>query len=204
MSIKDQVCHYYTDKLRTFGPTAKGMDWRDESSQFMRFEQLLRNCDVKNIRSLNDFGCGSGALLQYLRAKNIDPAYTGVDWCADMVETARSINTGYPNSTFVLGDRFPGPSDFTVASGVFNVRLDFPANQWTKFVESVLVHLNDSSLRGFAFNMLTSYSDPDKMRPDLFYADPAIYFDYCRRNFSKYVSLFHDYPLYEFTITVNK
>jgi hypothetical protein len=57
------------------------------------------------------------------------------------------------------------------------------------------------SRRGFSFNMLTAYSDEDKKRPDLYYASPAGFFEYCRR-YSKRVALLHDYPLYEFTIIV--
>ena len=58
------------------------------------------------------------------------------------------------------------------------------------------------SRRGFAFNMLTSYSDADRMRSDLHYGDPAAYFDLCKRRFSRNVALLHDYELYEFTIVV--
>jgi hypothetical protein len=57
------------------------------------------------------------------------------------------------------------------------------------------------SRRGFAFNMLTGYADADRMRPDLYYADPHAVFDRCRR-FSRRVALLHDYPLYEFTMLV--
>ena len=58
--------------------------------------------------------------------------------------------------------------------------------------------------RGFAFNMLTSYSDPDRMRSDLFYGDPRHFFDHAKRTFSKQVALLHDYGLYEFTILVRR
>ena len=50
--------------------------------------------------------------------------------------------------------------------------------------------------------MLTSYSDPDRMRPDLYYGDPCRLFDHCKRRYSRHVALLHDYGLYEFTILV--
>ena len=56
--------------------------------------------------------------------------------------------------------------------------------------------------RGFAFNALTRYSDADRRRPDLYYADPLELFDRCKRTYSRFVALLHDYPLYEFTIVV--
>ena len=52
--------------------------------------------------------------------------------------------------------------------------------------------------------MLSTYSDPDRRRDDLYYADPREMFDICSRRFSPRVSLLHDYPLYEFTIIVRK
>ena len=60
------------------------------------------------------------------------------------------------------------------------------------------------STKGFAFNLLTRYSDSELMRPDLYYADPLFLFDYCKNKYSRLVSIIHDYPLYEFTVLVRK
>ena len=54
------------------------------------------------------------------------------------------------------------------------------------------------------FNALTLYSDVEKRRGDLFYADPLAVFDRCKRQYSRFVTLLHDYPLYEFTIMVRR
>ena len=58
--------------------------------------------------------------------------------------------------------------------------------------------------RGFAFNMLTSYSDPERMRDDLYYADPCALLRLCKRELSRHVALLHDYGLWEFTIVVRQ
>jgi hypothetical protein len=52
--------------------------------------------------------------------------------------------------------------------------------------------------------MLTSYSDPDRMRPDLYYANPGEIFDQCKQRYSPQVALLHDYGLWEFTVLVRK
>lgn len=44
--------------------------------------------------------------------------------------------------------------------------------------------LNRTSSKGFAFNCLTSYSDAEKMRDHLYYADPCEVFDHCKRHYS--------------------
>jgi hypothetical protein len=64
--------------------------------------------------------------------------------------------------------------------------------------------LNLNSRLGFAFNCLTSYSDSDKLRDHLYYANPNELFDFCKRQYSRNIALLHDYDLYEFTILVRK
>jgi len=72
------------------------------------------------------------------------------------------------------------------------------------YILDTLENINEKSKKGFSFNMLTKYSDKELMRGDLYYADPLFFFDYCKRNYSKEISLLHDYDLYEFTILVKK
>jgi hypothetical protein len=42
------------------------------------------------------------------------------------------------------------------------------------------------------------------MRPDLYYGDPAFFFDHCKTHYARDVALLHDYGLYEFTLLVRK
>ncbi len=91
-------------------------------------------------------------------------------------------------------------ADFTFVSGTFNVRLDASDEAWRTYVEETLLELGARSRRGLAFNLLTTYVDWRK--EDLFYADPTHFFGFCRENLSRYVTLLHDYPLYEWTIAV--
>jgi hypothetical protein len=94
------------------------------------------------------------------------------------------------------------PADYTIASGVFNVRLDTPTGEWREYVVHTIERLSALSRRGFAFNMLTAYCDAEYMRDDLYYGDPCAFFDLCKRYHSKQVALLHDYGLYEFTVLV--
>jgi len=71
-------------------------------------------------------------------------------------------------------------------------------------METTLDALDRTSYRGFAFNCLTCFADADKMRDNLYDADPCAFFDLCRRRYSHHVALLHDYGLYEFTVLVRK
>lgn len=202
-SILADVAGYYGGKLRQHGTTPAGVDWRDAESQALRFEQLLRVVDRPDA-SLVDIGCGYGSLLPHMRARGFTGRYLGVDVAPEMVEAARAAHAGVPGATFDLGAAPDHPSDFAVASGIMNVRLRHAEDAWRAYVEETVATLDAAGRRGFAFNCLTSYSDADRMRPDLYYADPCRLFDLCKRRYSRHVALLHDYGLYEFTILVRK
>lgn len=95
-------------------------------------------------------------------------------------------------------------ADYTIESGIFNLRFDHTEESWLAYILKTLHVMNEKSRLGFAFNLLTKYSDKHLMRSDLYYADPCFLFDYCKINFSKNVVLPHDYNLYDFTILVRK
>jgi hypothetical protein len=42
------------------------------------------------------------------------------------------------------------------------------------------------------------------MRDNLYYADPFLLFDYCKKTYSRNVALLRDYGLYEFTLLIRK
>ena len=95
-------------------------------------------------------------------------------------------------------------SDYTLASGIFNIRFRATNEDWLKYILETITVMNERSLKGFSFNMLTTYSDRDYMKEELYYGDPCLFFDHCKRNFSKNVALLHDYDQYDFTILVRK
>jgi SAM-dependent methyltransferase len=202
--LLDAVQRYYSEKISEHGPTARGVDWNDQASQELRFEQLLKVCDFDLPFTINDYGCGYGALARYLEDRGCDFQYTGFDISEKMVQQARDLLRSSERCRFVASADELQRADYTVASGIFNVRLDAQDEDWKRHVFATLGRLDALSARGFSFNMLTSYSDPERMRPDLYYADPRVIFDHCKRSFSRWVALLHDYGLYEFTILVRK
>jgi hypothetical protein len=196
-----RVGSYYGEKLAAHGATPAGVDWSSADSQTLRFRQLLRICDAPGPFSVIDYGCGYGALVPFLRATGSLESYVGYDIVAAMVAEAGVLHGG-GDCRFVSRREDLTSADLTFASGIFNVKLTTPRDEWTDYVLRTLDDLAALSRRGFAFNALTSYSDPDRQRPDLYYADPLALFDHCKRRYSRFVALLHDYPLWEFTILV--
>jgi cyclopropane fatty-acyl-phospholipid synthase-like methyltransferase len=205
MDIYKKVSEYYTQKILTFGTTSQGVDWNGRESQFLRFEQLCKLLPpiADEPFSILDFGCGYGALIEYLKSKYISFSYTGYDISEEMINQAKKVFTD-SHFNFTSSEKSLSNYDYVIASGIFNVKLDTDILEWEKYIFETLEKLNELSSKGFSFNILTSYSDKEFMKDYLYYADPCFFFDYCKKNFSKNIALLHDYNLYEFTIIVRK
>lgn len=205
IELLTEVADYYSNKLANYGETPLGVDWNGVDSQFLRFEQLCKIIpNLERSFSINDLGCGYGALLDYLITSHPTASYLGVDVSKDMVRSACMRYQSTTNARFINASEPDIDGDFGVASGIFNVRLGRSDAEWFEYLEATLEVLNKTSRSGFAFNCLTSYSDDDKKRDYLYYADPSKLFDICKRRYSRHVALLHDYGLYEFTVLVRK
>jgi len=198
------VAAYYSAKLAQHGATAQGVDWNGEEGQTRRFEQLCGIVGPSGRFSVNDLGCGYGALYDYLAGRYDDFSYSGFDISESMIQAAEQAHRCRAGARFAIASAPDQMADYGMASGIFNVRLDRSDAEWRAYVEATLDVLDRTSRLGFAFNCLTSYSDADKMRDYLYYADPRSLFDHCMRRYRRNVALLHDYGLYEFTILVRK
>lgn len=199
-----EVAQYYSTKIAEHGETPRGVDWNSVESQLLRFSQLYKIIQTTNHFSLNDLGCGYGALFDYLISNNSDVTYYGYDVSNNMIEAAIARYANYTNANFSVKSEPSNIANYSVASGIFNVRLKYSDAEWTEYLINTLDVLNEKSQQGFAFNCLTSYSDTDKMRDYLYYADPCWLFNLCKRRYSHHVALLHDYGLYEFTLLIKK
>jgi SAM-dependent methyltransferase len=205
--VRSKLNQYFTEKLEQFGATAKGVDYNGEAAQQVRFTELAKIIKDPGERfSVLDYGCGYGALFDFLNSYGWQFNYYGVDLIEKMIIAAKETHKDFPNAAFTTDEKEFPIVDYLMAGSIFNNKLDVPAADWQGFVVKSLHNMNDLCSKGFSFNMLTAYSDQDRMeqRPDLFFGDPLFFFDLCKRNFSRNVALLHDYGLYDFTILVRK
>lgn len=204
VAMIEDVAAYYGSRLAEHGTTALGVDWNGTESQTLRFAQFEKLLPERTSFSVNDIGCGYGALFDYLTTRQVTIDYCGTDISAGMIEAARNRFFGRADASFVIGSKPGRIADYGFASGIFNVRLKHDAEEWWSYLVATLDMIFDSSRKGFAFNCLTSYSDTEHMKDHLYYADPCEVFDLCKRRYSRQVALLHDYGLYEFTMLVRK
>ena len=202
--LLERVEAYYRAKILEHGSVPSGVDWNSKESQELRFVQLLMVCDGTGHFSINDLGCGYGQLYDYMKKRFTEFVYHGFDVSEAMIESALERHGGNSGATFRVAHQADARADYIVASGIFNVKLDATDAEWLTYILDTLSGMDEASEKGFAFNCLSRYSDPELMRVDLYYADPCFLFDHCKRIFSRHVALLHDYGLYEFTILVRK
>lgn len=191
---------HYEACLEQFGPTAKGMNWRDEASQRLRFKVLSEVGDLRG-RSVHEVGAGAGHFSAFLTQGGYEARYSGSDISEKMVAAARSLNPGvqFECSDIMKNDAL-GIYDFVVSSGLFHVKLQACDDAWQRFTRQMLERMYRLCRIGIAFNLITDRVDFRNL--DLAYFSPEQTLDFCLENLSQYASIRHDYPLYEFTVYV--
>lgn len=203
-SILKATDAYYSDRIKKYGATNQGVDWNSVESQELRFTQLAKIFIDDDDFSICDYGCGYGGLADFLRRMGKRFQYFGIDVSAAMIEKGMELYSEDAEVHFAQGNEMPTDYDYVVASGIFNVRNEKPNDLWQEYMLEVVKTFQEHSRKGFAFNCLTKYSDADKMKGYLYYADPLYWFDYAKRHFSRNVALLHDYNLWEFTLLIRK
>lgn len=200
--LVDKIRTYYDDKLKVHGATAKGVDWKNEETQVTRFALLAEVFGDQRNFTVNDLGCGYGAFAEYLLTANVPfEKYYGYDISEEMIAESKKKFEQLPNCVFIKSGT-PTKADFTVSSGIFNVKLDTPVAEWKSVVEGLLEAMCAASERGFSFNMLNQPTAESFRREHLFYADSAFYEKLCREKFGSNVCILKHESLYEFTVVV--
>ena len=204
--LHEDVERYYTQKVLTHGASALGVDWTCQPTQELRFVQLLKICDFEHPFALNDVGCGYGALLSFLRKRyrgaKVD--YLGTDLSQAMIDKASPSRSLAIRSQFVVTAGIPRIADYSVASGIFNVKLGHPIAGWTVFIKQMLTAMHAASRIGFAVNFLAPLEQGMQDIPELYRTSPETWIRYCKRQFNVKAEVASDYGMREFTLTVRR
>jgi hypothetical protein len=196
---------YYTRRALIYGATPEGVDWPSAQSQELRIAQLLKGMNFQHACSLNDLGCGYGAALDTITkcwpAAKID--YLGIDLSPEMVHLAQLMWGGRPRAAFAVGHVSPRVADYSIASGIFNVKLGCARDRWEGLVRKTLGELGATSRRGFAVNFLAAEGGPGDI-PELYRTSPEPWVDYCETECDARVDVISGYGLPEFSLRLSK
>jgi SAM-dependent methyltransferase len=194
---------YYTDKIRTFGATPLGVDWPSTPSLELRLVQLFRACEFKRGRSINDLGCGYAAALDLMerRFPHSGTGYTGVDLSPAMIGEAERKWKKRPATAFLVGHECTRVADYSIASGIFNVKLDNDLSLWKAHVRRTLANLHLHSRRAFAVNFMLP-TPATLATPQLYCCQPDEWVAYCAGELGRSVEVVQDYGLDEYSLLV--
>ena len=207
MNQLNTISELYSNSLQKNGATSYGVGWNSSSSHNLRFDILTNELIDKrdSIISINDYGCGYGALLKYLiKSKEIQISkYNGFDISCDMINKCKEIYKDFTGKlNLVNSSTISSYSDYSIASGTFNVKLNHEDNVWEDLIYRKLQEMNRFSRKGFSFNLLST--EVDWKKSHLYYGDPLYWLKCCKSLFSKDAILIKDNNLFEWSIIVRK
>ncbi|MBX3586044.1 MAG: class I SAM-dependent methyltransferase [Ramlibacter sp.] len=201
-ALHAEIARHYTGKVVAHGPTPLGVDWSCMPTQHLRFVQLLKVREATSPCTINDLGCGYGALLSFIgqRFPGQDIDYLGIDISQAMVDAARRQWDGREGARFETASEFDRVADYTVASGIFNVKLDQPEDAWIAHIQATLTHMRAVSRLGYAVNFLTQQPSTSRGEREIYRADPGLWRSFCEDVLGSQVIILSDYGMREHTL----
>jgi SAM-dependent methyltransferase len=195
---------YYRQLLERHGDDPRAVGYNDVPTQHERYARLARLFDGAPAPfTVHEIGCGLGHFGSYLAEHWPQARYSGSDVVPEFVSACRAK---FPDAKFHERDvtaELPAERyDFVMMSGTLNGRLGRSEAEWRAFSASLLEAMFAMSRLGIAANFLTAYAEPERMRPELHYADPRDVLDFATRRLSRHVEIDAGGPLYEFTLRV--
>jgi SAM-dependent methyltransferase len=156
---KLEVIVYFDECLERFGPTSRGVDWRNSDGHRQRLEWTFGNTVIQGADRILDFGCGYGALRELLLERGMrDVHYDGFDIAASMIGCAENLHREDLNARF-FGQLPPNyRCDVAVAIGTFHVKGNSSGQEFDYMVNDSL----ESMMRMSRRSWIASFMLPPK------------------------------------------
>lgn len=199
------VSRVYAYRINEYGPVANGVFWKDADGQMLRLELLLQAVEQEDLKgpiTVNDLGCGYGALFDLLVDEPMMQGgkYFGYDISADMVATAKAKHSD-PRAAFIVSPVATEVADYSFVSGTYNMSMNANRALWTHYIKTSLDQLWKKTTKILAYNLLDVASE--HQLDDLYYAERGTFLEHAL-TLSPDVEIFDDYPLDEFTIIIKR
>lgn len=208
--LEESQKKFYLCKFKNFGDDPRSMSLNDKKSQYLRFQKILKLFKYEKTSdfSIHEVGCGLAHFKEFLDSLGYSCIYSGSDIIPEFIElckkkypqcylSVQNIADDYDQ----IDDAIKG-NDYYCLSGTFNPKEDNTVHEWELFIFKSIKNMFKLAKNGIGFNFLTSYSEFYDNK--LYYADPKEIMDWCVKNLSRFISIEHDIPLYEFFVYVYK
>lgn len=185
---KDKLISFYNFHLQKFGDRPEALRWTPQG-QLKRYRMLadIAPAEELNNSTVLDYGCGTGDFYRFLKRRDINVKYTGVDINQNFIDLARKK---YPECTFRVmnadDDQFEGFYDYIFICGVFNLNVPGVDHDMKNAMSALFRHCN----KGMALSALSSHT-PIK-DPELHFTSPEDMLKFSIEQLSPSVALRHD------------
>ncbi|QUI70395.1 class I SAM-dependent methyltransferase [Pseudoalteromonas sp. M8] len=200
----EQIKNFYNDRFYAQGDCIGSVGWRDQATQFLRFERLINTLKLDN-KTILDIGCGLGDLVHFLDANQVQNyRYVGIDIADKMIEQASSRFSGRDNVEFFAGDIFEFADanehkqiDIALSSGMLSYKISDNLAHAQRVITKTFSIVHET----MAFNFLSDQVDYQLDKN--FHYNSLDILGWIKPLTNKFV-LDQNYPLWEFTLQVFK
>lgn len=188
----------YRTQFQKYGVDPRSLFW-SKGRQKIRFQVLSEH--IHSGMTILDYGCGFGDFYSYLKSKNIDVNYIGIDIVDEFIHEAQKIHS---DGTFLIrelnNDYLDLQIDYAVASGTFNLLYVDNEVDHERIVFEAIAKLYSLAAGGVSVDFLTP--DVDYKAPGGFHMDYSKIMSWCINNLSRRIKLDHSYLPYEYCIHI--
>jgi ubiquinone/menaquinone biosynthesis C-methylase UbiE len=198
---RSEIIELYENRFYEKGYDINTVGWSSFEDQVLRFEVLARGLNLTG-KKIVDVGCGLADLVPFVDAKTGgNYSYVGIDIAEALLSYAREKYAA-PKHQFISGDIMQLPKTDILIGDIYFLSgaLNYKIGDNKKHAFSMISKMLELSSETVSFNMLTSYVDYTQSVH--FHYSPEEIMSFAK-NLSRWVNLYHDYPLYEFTVQIS-
>ena len=148
---KERMLSFYDTLLDNYGvDDARSLGWYNDSTKNIRYQILCEVGDLNN-HSVLDVGCGFGDLFDFIKKKNINFTYKGIDINSNMINKAikKYQNAQFETIDFGVFNK-DEKYDYVFCSG----GLSFMVPDYKQFYFEYVEKMFECSKIAVVFNML--------------------------------------------------
>lgn len=201
----DTIIKHYENCLEKHGDTALGVDWHDKEDVVKKRYQIMLDIIPNNeTKTLLDFGCGLGHLLEYIKENNLTHIeYNGLDISKKFIDVvSKKFNDTKFYHLDILGDNSIPQFDYIIMNGIFTEKRELSFEEMFEYFQKLLSVVFKKCNSGVAFNVMSK--EVDWEREDLFHLPMNLLAGFLTKNLSRNFIIRNDYGLYEYTVYLYK
>jgi len=193
----------FSELYAAHGGTPMATSSESAEHKRLRFDLITDIAKDDDSFSIHDVGMGLADLYPFMQEKFSGKSfvYSGTEILGEYVE---DVSRRYPEIGVFhrdIAEEAPAERyDWVVLSGVFHQRRESTIPEWEMFAAALLRNSFSMAEKGIAFNFISPFVD--FYQTHVYYSNLGKWIQFINDNLSRFFSLRHDYPLFEYTVYV--